>query len=45
MEKADHQHFLLFPQCFRKSSFTGLLERLGGGGLEDEKYRDCEVKG
>ena len=25
-EKAVHQHFLLFPQCFPKFSFSGLLK-------------------
>ena len=25
-ENAGYQHFLLFPQCFRKASFLGLLE-------------------
>ena len=24
-ENAGNQHFLLFPQCFQKASFTGLL--------------------
>ena len=25
-ENAGHQHFLLFPQCFKKSTFSGTLE-------------------
>ena len=25
-ENAGYQHFLLFPQCFQKASFTGLLK-------------------
>ena len=25
-ENAGHQHFLLFPQCFPKASFSGLLK-------------------
>ena len=25
-ENAGHQHFLLFPQCFPKSSSSGLLK-------------------
>ena len=25
-ENAGYQHFLLFPQCFQKVSFTGLLK-------------------
>ena len=25
-EKAGNQHFLLFPQCFQKVSYTGLLK-------------------
>ena len=25
-ENAGHQHFLLFPQCVQKTSFTGLLK-------------------
>ena len=25
-ENAGNQHFLLFPQCFQKASYTGLLE-------------------
>ena len=25
-ENADYQHFLLFPPCFEKASFPGLLE-------------------
>ena len=25
VENAGYQHFLLFPQCFHKASFTGLL--------------------
>ena len=33
-ENAGYQHFLLFPQCFQKASFSGSL-----------KSRDCVVKG
>ena len=37
-ENAGHQHFLLFPQCFQKASFSGSL-RLCGKGLNDrDKY-------
>ena len=25
-ENAGYQHFLLFPQCFQKASFSGLLK-------------------
>ena len=25
-ENAGYQHFLLFPQCFQKPSFSGLLK-------------------
>ena len=25
-ENAGHQHFLLFPQCFQKVYFSGLLK-------------------
>ena len=25
-ENAGYQHFLLFPQCFQKDSFSGLLK-------------------
>ena len=25
-ENAGHQHFLLFPQCFSKASYTGSLK-------------------
>ena len=25
-ENAGYQHFLLFPQCFRKASYTGSLK-------------------
>ena len=25
-ENAGYQHFLLFPQCFQKDSYTGLLK-------------------
>ena len=25
-ENAGYHHFLLFPQCFQKLSFTGLIE-------------------
>ena len=25
-ESAGYQHFLLFPQCFQKTSYTGLLK-------------------
>ena len=25
-ENAGYQHFLLFPQCFQKASFTDLLK-------------------
>ena len=25
-ENAGNQHFLLFPQCFQKASFLGLLK-------------------
>ena len=32
-ENADYQHFLLFPQCFQKASFLGVV-----------KSRDCVVK-
>ena len=27
-ENADHQHFLLFPQCFQKLSFSVLFKSL-----------------
>ena len=33
-ENAGYQHFLLFPQCFQKTSLSGSL-----------KNRDCVVKG
>ena len=32
-ENAGYQHFLLFPQCFQKASFLGVV-----------KSRDCVVK-
>ena len=32
-ENAGYQHFLLFPQCFQKATFSGSL-----------KSRDCVVK-
>ena len=33
-ENAGYQHFLLFPQCFQKPSFSGLLKSgLYGKGL------------
>ena len=32
-ENAGNQHFLLFPQCFQKASFLGVV-----------KSRDCVVK-
>ena len=25
-ENAGHPHFLLYPQCFQKASFSGLLK-------------------
>ena len=25
-ENAGYQHFLLFPQCFQKASFSGLVK-------------------
>ena len=33
-ENAGYQHFLIFPQCFQKASFLGVV-----------KSRDCVVKG
>ena len=32
-ENAGYQHFLLFPQCFQKASFLGVV-----------KSQDCVVK-
>ena len=32
-ENADYQHFLLYPQCFQKASFFGVV-----------KSQDCVVK-
>ena len=26
VENTDYQHFLLFPQCFQKATFLGLLK-------------------
>ena len=33
-ENAGHQHFLLFPKCFQKASFSRVV-----------KCQDCAVKG
>ena len=33
-ENAGKQHFLLFPQCFQKSSVSGSLKVVSGKGLK-----------
>ena len=35
-ENAGYQHFLLFPQCLQKASFSGLLK----AGLSGKKLRN-----
>ena len=34
-ENAGYQHFLLFPQCFPRDSFTGSIKWLSGKGLSN----------
>ena len=41
-ENAGYQHFLLFPQCFQKSSFPGLLKS-GLCGKELTAFADSKV--
>ena len=37
-ENAGYQHFLVFPHCFPKLSFSGLLKAgIGGKELNDAK--------
>ena len=41
-ENAGYQHFLLFPQCFQKPSFTGRLKS-GLCGKELTPYKASDI--
>ena len=42
-ENSGYQHFLLFPQCFEKASFSGSLKvRIAGTELNQD-YDDISI--